>query len=136
MPADFRIHPEHGFVFSRAWGELTDQDLLDHQSCLRSHPDFRPDMNQLFDFWDVSDVRVSSSGIRAYADSTPFSEKARRALVVRQPVMYGLARMLQMLTENVVPDTVVQRNNVQAACEWLGIPTTLPGLERASTRSP
>jgi len=92
-------------------------------------------MNQLFDFWEVSEVQLSGAGVRAFASSTSFSEKARRVLVVRQPVMYGLARMAQILTEDVVPDTVVQRDDLEPACEWLGVSANLPGIERPSSEA-
>jgi len=121
LPAEYRIDDASNTVLSRAWGRLTDEDLLDHQQRLHADPAFRRDMQELFDLYDVEEVELTTDGIRAFAAATRFDERARRAFVVRQPAMFGLARMLQILTEDVVPDTVVQMDDHARAREWLGI---------------
>lgn len=122
MPADYRIDRQRGVVLSRAWGILTDGDLLDHQQRLRSDPHFTPSLNQLFEFQDVVEIRVTAGGIRLLADRNPFGQGSRRAFTVLATAMFGLLRMFEILTSEHPDDLRVQFNNVQGAREWLGIP--------------
>ena len=124
MPADYLIDRALGVVFSRAWGVLTDADLLDHQRRLGQEPDFDPSLNQLFDFHEVTDLQVTTAGIRTLADRNLFRTGSRRAFSVRPGAMamYGLMRMFQILTSEYPDELRVQFNDVRKAQEWLGLP--------------
>ena len=123
MPADYRIDVEQATVFSRASGRLTDDDLQNHQRRLREDPDFRPDLNQLFDFQTVTDLQVTAAGIRILAERNPFGAGARRAFVVASQVMYGMLRMFQILTDDHPDELRVQFSDLEAARAWLGLPS-------------
>lgn len=124
MPAEYRIDRELGVVLSRAWGVLTDGDLLDHQRRLLEDPRFDSSLNQLFDFLEVDDVQVTSSGIRVLADRSPFREGSRRAFSIKPgaAAMYGLMRMFQILTSDYPDELRVQFNDLAKARVWLGMP--------------
>ncbi len=122
MPAAYCIDPDRRIVFSRAWGVLTDDDLMDHQFRLRSDPAFRPDFNQLFDFLGVTDAQITPEGVRQLARRNAFGHQARRAFVVLSPLMYGMMRMFEILTSDDPDELRVQVNNIQSAYAWLGIP--------------
>ena len=83
MPADYLIDRAIGVVFSRAWGVLTDADLLEHQRRLGLDPEFNPSWNQLFDFHEVTDVQVTAAGIRTLAERNLFRTGSHRAFTVR-----------------------------------------------------
>lgn len=123
MPAEHVIDAEAGVVYSRAWGVLTDDDLLDHQRRVRDDPDFRPGLNQLFDFYDVSEVAVTPAGIRTLAERNPFGDGARRAFTVRPGAlaMFGLLRMFELLTSEHPDELRVQFDDVRMARQWLGL---------------
>lgn len=124
MPADYLIDRALGVVFSRAWGVLTDADLLDHQRRLGQDPEFEPGLNQLFDFHEVTDVEVSAAGVRTLAERNLFRAGSRRAFTVRpgEMAIYGLMRMFQILTTEYPDELRVQFNDVRKAQEWLGVP--------------
>jgi hypothetical protein len=56
MPADYTIDAARQFVYSRGWGALTDEDLLDHQQRLALDPRFHSNYCQLIDFLGVTSV--------------------------------------------------------------------------------
>ncbi len=124
MPADYVIDVDAGAVISRAWGVLTDFDLLDHQRRLGADPAFKPGFNQLFNFSDVTLVELTAEGIRTLAERNLFRAGARRAFLVHPGAltMFGLLRMFEILTSQYPDELRVEFNHVDAAREWLGLP--------------
>lgn len=82
MPADFSIDARLGIVFSKATGVLCWDDAVDHMDRSSSHPDFRPEFNQLFDFRQVQRTILSHDEIHRLANRRIFSEHSLRAFVV------------------------------------------------------
>ena len=68
MPADFHIDVQRGIVFSKAIGTLDRAVALDHMDRLESHPDFRPEFNQLFDFREVTSIALTHAEVRELAE--------------------------------------------------------------------
>lgn len=99
MPASYVIDVPNGVVLSTAHGVLTDAEMLDHQTRLRSDRFFRPDLDQIFDFTNVEQADLSAAMVQRLADRNPFGGGSRRVFVVRTPVMLGMMRMYQMLAE-------------------------------------
>jgi hypothetical protein len=96
MPCESSIDVPLRLVRTRAWGELTEQDLLDHQKRLVSDPQFDASFSQLFDCTGVTGVRgVSASLIKEGAQQTVFGAGAKRAIVTGNTVGYGLGRMFE-----------------------------------------
>lgn len=124
MPAEYLIDRSIGVVFSRAWGVLTDADLLDHQRRLGQDPEFDPSLNQLFDFHEVTVVEVTGIGIRTLAERNLFRAGACRAFTVRPGAvaLFGLMRMFQILTSEYPDELRVHFGDVREAQQWLGIP--------------
>jgi hypothetical protein len=123
VPAEHVVDDSRGIVQSRAWGKLTDDDLLEHQRRVREDPHFQPDLNQLFDFRDVEDVALTAHGIDTLAERNPFGRGAKRAFVIRPGAlaMYGLMRMFQTLTSEHPDELRVQFDDIEAAKSWLGM---------------
>jgi hypothetical protein len=124
MPAEYLIDRKLCVVFSRAWGVLTDTDLLEHQRRLGQDPQFEPSLNQIFDFLGVTVVEVTPMGIRTLAERTLFGAGARRAFVVHPGAMamFGLMRMFEILTSEHPDELRVQFDHVKKAQQWIGIP--------------
>ncbi len=118
MPATFEIDHDHRLVRSRAWGVLVDDDLAHTQSGLRDDPAFEPDYRQLFDFTEVTDVRVTRDGLLSLAARSPFDPASRRAMVVSSDLSFGMVRMYQMLSGR-DPDFFRPFRTVDAAIRWL-----------------
>jgi len=97
MPADYRIDRSERVVYSRAWGVLTDQDLADNRAALFADPAFEPDLAQLYDFTDVTEVKVSSMALLRLSLTSRFAPTARRA-AVSSDVAFGMARRYSILS--------------------------------------
>jgi hypothetical protein len=100
MPATYIIDKQRGLVLSTATGTLSSQDLRDHAKRLNADPDFTPDQSQLFDMTLVTKVELTADALRELAVCTRFSSRSRRALVIKQDVLYGMARMWAAFHEN------------------------------------
>ena len=93
MPADFYIDAQRRMVFSKVVGVLGRAEAVDHMDRLLRHPDFRPAFNQLADFRDVSEVKLSSDDVRELAGRTIFGPHSQRAFVVSSDLQFGLGRV-------------------------------------------
>jgi hypothetical protein len=122
MPATYVIDVRHKLVISKGTGVVTAADLEEHQKRLRSDPQFQPDFWQLADFSATTDVQVTVDDIRRLAQGSPFRSGSRRALVVPRPVLVGIGRMFQTLTEEDGVDLQLF-DTLAEASRWLGIDT-------------
>jgi hypothetical protein len=82
MPGSYLIDLAHRLVFSRGWGVLTDDDIASHAETLRKDPRFDQGFQQIADFRDLSEIRLTAAGIHGVAQINPFRRDSRRALVV------------------------------------------------------
>ena len=118
MPANFTIEPERRLVRSRGWGSLTDADLRQTQRELREAPEFGADFRQLYDFSEVTDLRVTGEGLRDLARHSPFARDARRAIVVASDAAYGMVRMYQLSSDRDSEHVRIFRD-LAGAIRWL-----------------
>jgi len=118
MPADFELDESRRIVFSRAWGALTDAELLDHMARVKeAHEQGRIDSRwaQIADFSAVTSMDgVSSSGVRGLAQGNPWHGDSIRVLVVPEDVQYGLARMYQIMGEPKTDRVLLVRSMAEA----------------------
>lgn len=120
MPAGYTIDLERSLVRSRGWGVLTDRELLAHARALTVDPHFAPNFRQLADLREVTDVQITSATIKEMVRLNPFWAGARRALVVTNDVVYGMARMYQILRDE-SPDELEIFRKMDGALQWLGL---------------
>ena len=99
---------------------MTDADLLTHVQAVRSDPGFDPALNQFVDLSDVTDVVMTSAGIRSLAAANPFGPGARRAVVAPLDLTYGMARMYQLLCEPTARHHLAIFRDMPSAVAWLG----------------
>jgi hypothetical protein len=99
MPATYDIDQARGLVQTHAWGELTDNDIVEYYRLLRADPAFLPTFNQLCDLRTVTRIATGPATLRDLARSSIFAPTARRAFVTRPEADYGLARMFQAFCE-------------------------------------
>jgi SpoIIAA-like len=99
VPLTYRIDVARRLVVSLATGRLTDADLQQHQQQLQQDPAFAPSLCQLVDWTGVTDLAVTTEGLRQRVRQSIFHPGAPRAMVVSSPVQYGMARMIQTLQE-------------------------------------
>jgi hypothetical protein len=120
MPGGYTIDVRRGIVFSRAWGQLSGDDVLLHARALGADPGFVPQYRQLFDMRAVTRTNVSDSAIWTLADDSPFRAGARRAMVMASTVAYGLARMFETLRDGRGEAFLLTRD-IGEAVRWLDL---------------
>ena len=119
MAFAYLVDAGQSLVLTRGFGVLTDADLLNHVRGLRAEAAFHGGMCQVADFRDVSEIAISSGGIRALAALNPFGQGSRRAVVVASDYAYGMARMYQMIREPSQDELEIFRG-LEHALDWLG----------------
>ena len=120
MSGTYTIDLKRSLVRSRGWGVLTDRELLAHAHALTVDPHFAPNFHQLADLRDVTDVQITSATIKEMVRLNPFWAGARRALVITNDVLFGMARMYQILKDE-SPDELQIFRNMDDALQWLGL---------------
>lgn len=120
MPCAYTIDLTRSLVLSRGWNTVTDRELLAHVRTLTADPRFARNFRQLADLRDVTDVQVTAPTIREMARLNPFGPGARRAVVVTSDVVFGMARMYQILADESSDELQIFRN-VDDALRWLWI---------------
>jgi hypothetical protein len=120
MSGAYTIDLKRSLVRSRGWGVLTDRELLAHVRALTVDPHFAPNFHQLADLRDVTDVQITSATIKEMVRLNPFWAGARRALVITNDVLFGMARMYQILKDE-SPDELQIFRNMEDALQWLGL---------------
>ena len=105
---------------SKAWGVLEESDLAATQRGVRDDKQFDPMYRQIYDFSDVTEIRVSGEALRLLAYSSPFSPKAARAVVVNSDVAYGMARMYGLMGDR-DPESFRIFRDRESALQWLGV---------------
>jgi hypothetical protein len=87
-------------VLTRAWGDLTGDEILEHQARLLKDPRHDQSFSQLLDFTAVVTLnQVSTAAIRKASRTHLFGPNSRRALVMNGAAGYGLARMFATYRE-------------------------------------
>jgi hypothetical protein len=74
---------------------LTGRDIVAHARVLAADPHFETRFCQLADLREVTAMDVTTPGIRQLVGANPFGAGARRAVVVCDDVVYGMARMVR-----------------------------------------
>ena len=135
MPVGYTIDLAQSLVLSRGWGIVTDRELLAHVRALTADPRFVRNFRQLADLRDVTDVQVTAATIREMVRLNPFWAGARRALVVTNDVVFGMARMYQILRDE-SPDELEIFRKMDGALQWLGITDAKAELLSALSKVP
>ena len=122
MPADFELNPETHVVCTRAWGIVTDDDLLGHlRRMIELFGDGTLDESwaQLADFTGVeSFANLSSDAIFGLAQRNPWPPLSKRALVTSSDIAFGLGRMYQMFAGELGEQLRIFRS-LSEAQDWI-----------------
>ena len=134
MPYSYIIDRDRDVVFSRVWGTLTDDDIADHAMSLSADPRFDPEMNQILDMRELSDLQVTSQGVRRLAELVPFHPNARRAFIVGTGQAEELSRVLFSYTEAGVDQYTLFRD-LPPAMELVGLDSGSPWPDQPPDRT-
>ena len=135
MPCAYTIDLARSLVLSRGWGVVTDRDFLAHVRALTANPRFARGFRQLVDLRDVTDIQVTASTVREMVRLNPFGASAQRAVVVTSDVVFGMARMYQILSDE-SPDELQIFRKMDDALQWLWIADAKAELLSALSQAP
>jgi hypothetical protein len=119
MPASYKIDKEQRLVLSSGTGVVTAEDMWAHQRQLSNDKDFDPSFSQLVDLTGVTAIGFTPDDVHGLAERSIFSPQSRRAFVAKRDLLYGLARMFELLREARGKDEIQVFRDRNEALEWL-----------------
>ena len=118
MPFTLSIDHHRRIIEIRLQGEVTDQQMLDVESRLRSVPELRTGYRILHDCSTVTDFRVTGKGL--YALSVRTQDLTNPTAVIAPSLfIQGMARTYEVMANWNVPRVHVFTAEAEAL-EWLG----------------
>ena len=134
MPYSYQIDPHTGAIFSRGTGVVTAQDMLDGLSELFSEGAFSTPYRELFDMRAAERFKVYVQDARQILALSqthmPKVRAARIALLTSQDHIFGIGRMIEILSES-LPIQVKPFRDEQEARRWLGLSEQPRGKDQA-----
>jgi len=110
----------HNTVFTQVEGVVDGSQLHAHQDRLRSDPAFQPDMQELMDCTGLKDARLKTIANTLLEKDSPWEKEARRAIVVSNPLAFGLLRIFQTIMRDVHGEIIIFRD-MESAKVWLDL---------------
>lgn len=121
MSHAYRIDKERRLVTTSAWGVVTRDDVFSHQEKITADPDFVPTYSQLLDFTRMTKLEFTAADVKAFAAKRIFAPTAKRAIVVPDLELFGLARMFEILRDAKGDEGIRVFTKIEEAKEWLGV---------------
>jgi len=121
MPAEYIIDKSRGIVFTKAYGEVNDEEAYAHQDKLRADPDFEPGFSQIIDSTGVTNTeKCSYEALYKLAERNPFGAGSKRAFVATNRLLYVMGHMFKAITKD-SPDEIAVFKDLQEARKFLGL---------------
>lgn len=116
----YEIDAKRQLVTSRLWGPVTEEEVHEHNTRLRTDPKFDPSYRQLVDLTGITEIRVGTHMINETSLDQFFAPGTRRAMVACSDAVFGMARMFALRAEG-LGQTIEVFREAAPAREWLGI---------------
>ena len=120
MPACYQLDLINRMVRTRAWGVLTDDEVIELYASICADSEFKPSFRQLCDMREVTKITASAQTLRDLGQSQIFEHGTQRAFVVNRELDYGVDRLFQVYSE-ASRDRMEVFREWEAAEEWLGM---------------
>ena len=118
MPFSISQRPDLHLVMVSFWGEVDDTGLTDYMDAICKLGPFNEPFDVLIVIDDEAQVRVATGTIRRSAHQAPiFHPGARRVIVAKQDVAFGLSRVY--ITESGGMDDSQVSHELHEAAEYL-----------------
>ncbi len=131
MPIRITVDKQNALIHTHATGHVTGADLIDYYQRLRAHPDFRSNLNEIFDATEVEQIDLTADDVRKLSafteEYTSLGVPVRVAIVASGDLEFGMSRMYEMLQVRSINLLKVFRERSQAE-RWIG--ETRPALPR------
>jgi hypothetical protein len=122
MTVQYQIDLSTRRITTRAFAEVTLEEVLEHFDELSADPSFEPELDVLLDLVDcktllgIDQIRSAAGRVTANLSSLRFG---RLAIVVTSDALFGMVRMFHTLSEAAFSDAQIFRHRDQAL-RWLG----------------
>jgi hypothetical protein len=121
MALTYEIDTQRKIILVAAAGQLTAQDLVELHHRFAADPAVRPEFSILFDLREAHGEQFSAESVRELANlPLLLSQTSRRAVVVRDDLGYGIARMYGLRREDRVVSYEVFRD-LDEARRWVEV---------------
>jgi hypothetical protein len=101
MPIRTIIEKDNGLIQTSASGRVSGPDLVDYYKRLRNHPDFKHDLNEIFDATQVEEIDVTADDVRRLSavteEYTSLGVPVKVAIVAPGDLEFGMSRMYELL---------------------------------------
>jgi hypothetical protein len=116
VPYHFDFDPVHKILRCRFSGALSDEELRAYYREAGKRAELYRPAAGVMDFSDTQSVNVSRKAILELAEERPAlpDPKTIRVIVAPAPVVFGMARMFEMVGERTRPNFHVVRNEKEA----------------------
>ena len=122
MPLEYVVLHQGTFVYTRAHGILTDDDLILHEQELAADPHVAPGFRQIIDCRWVADDRVTEALVprltRLHAKVVDKIRGARYAIIAHSDQWFEVGTLYRGDPFHI---TLIVFNEPSTACIWLGV---------------
>ncbi len=122
MTIQYQIDRSIRRITTRAFAEVTIEEVLEHFDELSADPSYEPELDVLLDLVDcktlpgIDEIRSAAGRVMADLSSLRFG---RLAIVAVSDALFGMLRMFHTLSEAAFSDAQIFRGRDQAL-QWLG----------------
>jgi len=99
MAITYSIDEEQGLVYSEFSETIRMDDFHTYFSDLRGNQAFRSDFAGICDWRKVHNISVEYQGMQTVTSECPWGRDSYRAIVVSNPVGFGMSRMFQSISD-------------------------------------
>jgi hypothetical protein len=100
MPVILKINPQKRVVHSTFFGVITDKEFLGHSEAILSHPDFRPEYDEIVDLTMVTDPQISRAALQQLAGKkSVFLPYSKHAIVAPKDLAFEMAEEFRRMAE-------------------------------------
>jgi NAD(P)-dependent dehydrogenase (short-subunit alcohol dehydrogenase family) len=121
MTVHYRIDASINRITTRAFGEVTIDEVLQHFDELSADPSYEPDLDVLLDLIDcktlanADEIRTAAARVTADLSTLRFG---RLAIVVASEALFGMLRMFHSFSESAFSEAQIFRDRDEAL-KWL-----------------
>lgn len=99
MPVDIKLDLKNKIVYSKGTGKITNADIVEYPSKLKTFPDFTPDFHHLFDLKEVEEIKVKTKMIYEVIQISIFSPTSKRAIIAHSSNYFNILRMYELIND-------------------------------------
>lgn len=115
MPVILKINPQRRVVHSTFFGVVTDEEVLGHSQTIASHPEFRPDYDDIVDLTMVEEARVSIAAMQQLAGKrSVFLPSVKHVIIAPKDFSFTQASEYKRISEKSRPNLRVVRTAAEA----------------------